>query len=290
MHLIVGATGSLGSHTALRLVRADRPVRALVRESSQYSQLQAAGAEIALGDLKNRRSLDRACVGVRTVIATATAATRAGADTVESVDREGYAHLIAAAEAAGVRQFIFVSAHGFEADSPVELARAKVATEAALKASSLTYTILRPALFMESWIGMVVGAQLQAGSKVIIMGDSERELPFVSAINVADLAIAVIGHPDAADATISLAAQMASYRQLIDWIRASTGRDIQIETVPPGTRIPGLPSVVVDLWTMLSTQGVPPLETVGVAVNYGLKLETPRAFVTRTFGAAGPSS
>jgi uncharacterized protein YbjT (DUF2867 family) len=289
MNLVVGATGSLGSHTALRLVRSDERVRALVREGSQYSQLQAAGAEIALGDLKNRRSLDRACVGVRRVIATATAAGRGGKDTIETVDREGYANLLAAAEGAGVRQFVFVSAHGFNADSPSALARAKAATEEALRTSDLNFTILRPALFMESWIGQILGAQLHSGPKVVVMGDPDRQLPFVSATNVADLAIAVLDHPDARRASISLSTQMASYRQLVDWIRAATGREIELESVPPGTPIPGMPPLIVDLWTMLSTVGVPALETLGVAVNYGLKLVSVKAFIERTFGAASSS-
>lgn len=285
MILVVGATGSLGGHIALRLRKDDEPVRALVRERSEYSQLQFAGAEIALGDLKDKRTLDRACIGVHRIIATATAASRSGEDTIHTVDVEGYSNLIEAAKAAGVRQFVFVSAHGFQEDSPVELARAKTRTEAALRASGLDYTILRPALFMESWIGLILASQLQVGSKVTVMGATDRKLPFVTAGNVADLAIAVLGHRDASMASIALGAHEASYRQLVDWIEEATGRDIELVSVPAGTLISGLPPVVLDLWSFLSTRGVPPLETVGVAVKFGLSLESPQAFINRTFGA-----
>lgn len=284
MQLVVGATGSLGGHIVSRLLRDGQPVRALVRDSSDYSQIQATGVEIALGDLKVPESLNRACLGVERIIATATAATRGDEDTVESVDRAGYAHLIAAAKAAGVEQFVFVSAHGFDAASPVPLARAKADTEAALQASGLGYTILRPALFMESWIGMVLGSQLQSGPEIVVMGDPDRPYPFVAAANVTDLVLQVIAHPDAVNKRIPLSAQAVSYRQVVAWIGAVMGQEIKLESVPIGTELPGLPPIVTELWTLAASGALEPIETVEVAVKFGLTLETPQAFVQRTFG------
>lgn len=283
MDLVVGATGSLGGHIAHRLLRMGEPIRALVREGSEYTQLQSAGVEVALGDLKSRPSLDRACVGVERVIATATAAQRGGDDTVNSVDREGYENLIEAATAAGTSQFVYVSAHGFEADSPVGLARAKVETEQRLIDSDLDYTILRPALFMESWISMVLGAQLKFGPSIVIMGDPETPYPFVSASNVADLAIAVRGNPAAENTSIPISAQAVSFGQLVEWIDERTERAISLETVPPGTEIPGLPPIVIELWTMLIDGPVEPIETVEVAIRFGLALETAKAYIERNF-------
>jgi len=284
MNLVIGATGSLGGHIAHRLLRAHAPVRALVREGSDYSSLQSGGAEVALGDLKNPRSIERACVGALRIIATATAARRGGDDTVEAVDRQGYADLIGAAVAAGVRQFVFVSAHGFGLDTPVDLARAKAGTEEALRSSGLNYTILRPALFMEAWISMILGTQLQLGSKVVVMGDPDQLLPFVGASNVADLAIAVLENGEAERVSLPVSAQAVSYRQVIDWIGETTGSSITIESVPPGTELPGLPPSVIKLWSWLATGGIEPIETVEVAVKFGLALETPKAFIGRTFG------
>jgi uncharacterized protein YbjT (DUF2867 family) len=284
MNLVIGATGSLGGLISHRLLQADAPVRALVREGSDYSSLQSGGAEVALGDLKNPRSLERACVRAQRIIATATAAVRGGADTIESVDQQGYADLVAAATAAGIQQFVFVSAHGFEPSSPVALARAKAATEEALRSSGLSYTILQPAFFMEAWISMILGAQLQLGPKVVIMGDADQPIPFVGISNVADLAIAVLGNPEAEDASLPLSAQAVSYRQVIDWIDEVTGRSVTIESVPPGTKIPGVPPTVLELWSWLATGAIEPIETVGVAMKFGLALEGPKSFITRTFG------
>jgi uncharacterized protein YbjT (DUF2867 family) len=288
MDLVVGATGRLGGHIAHRLLKMGEPVRALVREGADYSQLQAAGVEGALGDLKNPSSLARALIGVDRVIATATAAQRSGKDTVESVDRNGYENLIAAARTAGIDQFIFVSAHGFAADSPVALARAKVATEQTLIASGLNYTILRPSLFMESWIGTVLGAQLQSGPNIVIIGDADKPYPFVCAHNVADLAIAVRSNPAAERLSIPISAQAVSFGELVDWISALTGRAISLESVPPGSQVPGVPPLVLELWSMLASGNVEPIETVEVAVRFGLSLETARAYVSRAFAKPSP--
>jgi NADH dehydrogenase len=66
MILVVGATGMLGSEICRLLAEDGRPVRALVRETSnpdRIAALSSLGAELVHGDLKDRRSLDAACRG-----------------------------------------------------------------------------------------------------------------------------------------------------------------------------------------------------------------------------------
>src|SRR5919202_1662541 len=109
MLLVVGATGLLGGMIAQRLLDSGQQVRILVRPGSDYAILEQAGAQPVTGDLKDPASLDAACAGVKTVITTANAVARGGDDTVETVDLEGNRHLIDAAQAAGVEQFIFTS-------------------------------------------------------------------------------------------------------------------------------------------------------------------------------------
>ena len=128
-----------------------------------------------------------------------------------------------------------------------------------------------------------MGAQLQLGPRIVIMGDSETPYSFVSASNVADLAIAVRGNPAAASTSIPLSAQAVSFGQLVRWIDELTERTITLETVSPGTELPGLPPVVIELWTMFARGPIEPIETVEVAVRFGLVLETAKAFVDRTF-------
>ena len=61
MNLVVGATGLLGSEICRLLAAEDKPVRALVRPTSdqiKVTQLERLNVEIARGDLKDRSSLD----------------------------------------------------------------------------------------------------------------------------------------------------------------------------------------------------------------------------------------
>jgi len=73
------------------LVRQDSPSEELARQglATSAGSLIEAGAQPVYGDIKDRASLDQACVGTETVITTANSAMRGGEDNVDTVDREG---------------------------------------------------------------------------------------------------------------------------------------------------------------------------------------------------------
>ena len=285
MDLVVGATGDLGGRITRRLLEQGGQVRVLVRDTSDVSPLKAAGAELAFGDLKELVTVDTACRGVDRIISTATGASRGGEDSVESVDRQGHATLLRCAENAGISRFLYVSATGFNTDSPVDLARAKASTAEALRSSGLSYTILQPSLFMDSWIAFVVGAQIQRGNTIQIIGDPARKYGFVAVENVADLALAVLDHPDAQRADIPLSAGSCSYQQIVAWIAKSIGRDLEVHSLPPSSQIEGFPPIVNELWSFAAAGGMGPLTTPKVAQKFGFEMIRPRAFIQGFFGS-----
>ena len=122
MNLVVGATGSLGSEIVKLLADAGKPVRALVRPTSdqkKVDQLRTLGAEIVSGDLKDRPSLDAACRGVSAIISTASSTlSRLEGDTIRTVDQEGQLSLVDAARAAGVAHFVLISFSGMNVKFP----------------------------------------------------------------------------------------------------------------------------------------------------------------------------
>src|SRR5262245_64542652 len=128
MNLIVGATGILGSEICRLLAENRQPLRALVRSTSnpdKVAQLKALDAEVIVGDLKDRRSLDAACRGVTAVISTASSTlSRQEGDSIESVDREGQLNLVEAAEAVGVKHFVLISFPNVDIDFPLQIGRA----------------------------------------------------------------------------------------------------------------------------------------------------------------------
>ena len=243
--LVAGATGDLGSAVAHTLLSKAKPVRVLVRQHSNYQPLIIAGATSAMGDLKNRPSLDIALRGVKTVITTATSAKRGGDDNPTTVDLIGNRNLIEAAKAAEVKQFIFVSANIADPKSPIPLMQAKGITEDNLRASGIPYTIIAPDAFMEVWIALVVGAPALAGQPVTFIGTGIRKHSFISAADVAKFIIASIDNPKAINQKLVIGGpKPLSFREAAAIFEQTVGRKIPIQSVAPGQPVPGFPDAM----------------------------------------------
>jgi NADH dehydrogenase len=244
MNLVVGATGSLGGKIA-RAVRAKYgAVRVLVRPETDASALREAGAEVVNGDLTDPHSLERACAGVDAVITTASASNRPGGD-VEAVDRLGNQNLIAAAERAGVRKFVFVSTVTASPASPVPVFRAKGLAEEHLRASGLDHTILQAPGFMDVWFPMMIELPLRNDQPVTLVGASRRRHSFIAEADVAAFAIAAVEHPAASNQTLAIGGpEPLTFRDVVRAYEEALGRAIEVRSVAPGDPIPGLPEPV----------------------------------------------
>jgi uncharacterized protein YbjT (DUF2867 family) len=237
MILVVGATGTLGSEICRRLVAADKPVRALVRNTSEPTKKDALtklGAELVEGDLKDRASLDRACRGAIAVMTTPTAImSRSEVDTFETVDLRGQMDLIDAARAAGVGQFVFISvSSGIGKDGANPLIDAKRAVEKHLQQSGLTYTILRPTFFMEIWLSPHLGFAAK-DAKARIYGSGENKSSYISLGDVAEFAVQSLSHAAARNAVIELGGPEAlSQLEIVRTFEHLAGRKFELEFVP----------------------------------------------------------
>ena len=234
MDLVVGATGILGMQIVLGLARAGRPVRALVRTSSdpgKVAALREAGAEIVVGDLKQPASLARACAGVGNLIVTASSTlSRAEGDSIETVDRLGNLALIDAAKAAGVAHVVLVSFPDHAIASP--LRAAKQAVETALIESGLGYTILQPPHYWEIWCSPAVGFDV-AGGKVRIFGTGEGQNSWISLFDVAKAAIASLDNPAARNRVLAFGGpEPLSQLEIVRRFSAALGRELELERIP----------------------------------------------------------
>ena len=205
MNLIVGATGLVGGEICRRMAANRKPVRAMVRptgDASRIDELRAAGAELAMGDLKDPASILAACAGATAVLSTASSMLwRQPGDTIEGVDRMGQLQLIEAAKSAGVKHFVYLSFSPIAEDFGLQ--RAKREVERALIASGMTYTILRPTFFMEIWLSAALGFDV-AARRARIFGTGENPISWISFPNVAEFAVRSIDTPAARNATFTL--------------------------------------------------------------------------------------
>ena len=109
--LVTGASGFLGSHVARQLVARGEDVRVLLRPASHNHAISDLSLEYVTGDLRDVASLDRATKGVKRVFHVAADYrlwARRSKDIYES-NVVGTKNLLAAAERAGVEQFIYTS-------------------------------------------------------------------------------------------------------------------------------------------------------------------------------------
>jgi len=284
MILIVGATGILGGMITRQLLSEGKEVRILVRHNSPSEQMALqgmatsakslieAGAQPVYGDMKDPGSLNQACHGIQIVITTANSAMRGGDDTVESVDRRGNRSLILAAKAAGVSKFNFISFLGASPDNPVPLFQAKAEAEKLLIESGLTYTILSPNFFIESWAGMVVGIPLRTGQPITLVGEGLRLHSLISMKDVTAFAVAAVDNPLAVNQKIILGGpEPVCWQGIVEAFGSVLGKSLPVRFVAPGESIPGLPDMVPPVLAGMETYDSPiPMQA--TATSFGVKM------------------
>ena len=234
MHLVVGATGLLGSEICRLLAAEGKPARALVRQTSEQikvAQLESLNVEIAQGELKQRSSLDAACRGVSVVISTASSTlSRQEGDSIQTVDLEGQLNLIDAAKAANVNRFVLISFPQVDVEFPLQDAKRTV--EDHLKSSGLTYTILQPTFFMEVWLSPALGFDA-ANAKAQIYGSGENKISWISYKDVAKFAVASLDNSEARNAVIELGgAEALSPLEVVQIFEKVRGQKFDVQHVP----------------------------------------------------------
>ncbi len=270
MILVVGATGELGGLIVRKLLDEGEDVRMLVRSSSDYKDLVELGAEPAFGDLKDPPSLQAACLDVETVVTTATAASRGGEDTIESVDLEGNLNLVRAADRAGMHGFVLISALGASLDSQLPLLQAKATAEEELRNSSMSWTILQPDVFMDRLVPLVVGQPILEGRPVTLVGEGRRRHSFVAMRDVAAYAVAAATNHEAATRTLPVGGPEAlSWRDIVQVFSDELGKEVPVDTVDFGQPIATLPEFAASLLAALETYDSP-LDMTELARMFGI--------------------
>lgn len=172
---IIGAHGKVAQQLMRVLYDEGDDFIGIVRNEDHADDIYRFGGEGILLDIESAQADDiaHAIEGADALVFAAGAGPGSGAQRKTTVDFEGSLKSQRAAEAAGVRRFVQVSAMGV--DDPVDpgsdeswaaYVAAKRDADAELRRSGLDWTIIRPgALTLEDGTGLVeVGPQLGRGS------------------------------------------------------------------------------------------------------------------------------
>jgi 2-alkyl-3-oxoalkanoate reductase len=108
--LVTGATGFLGSHTALALQKAGHTVLGLGRRWEQVPQLLTAGIQPIKVDLRDRSALIAACAGCDVVVHSAALSAPWGSRSdFQAINVAGTANVLAGCAAQKIGRLVFIS-------------------------------------------------------------------------------------------------------------------------------------------------------------------------------------
>jgi divinyl chlorophyllide a 8-vinyl-reductase len=166
---VLGATGTIGRATVRALLRRGHEVVCFVRPRTGLAET-LVGATLRFGAVTDPASLARdGFCGERFDALVSCLASRTGAPKdAWAIDHQAHLHALAAAQAAGVAQFVLLSAICVQRPR-LAFQHAKLAFEQRLVESGLIYSIVRPTAYFKSLSGQL--ARLQQGKPFLVFGD-----------------------------------------------------------------------------------------------------------------------
>ena len=197
--LTYGATGTQGGPVARQLVEAGEQVRLLVRDPEKVRDLEARGAEVAVGDLGDLDSLRAAHRGVDRVFL------HLPLQYDFDLHRRYGANAIAAAREAGVELLVVnTTAHVFD-DTDVEVYNVRRHVLDELRDSGIPTIVLRPTFYMDVWLGPWIKPGIQDPGVLAFALPNDHPFSWVSAEEVGAYCTAALKRPDLAGRTFDVA-------------------------------------------------------------------------------------
>lgn len=169
--LVLGATGTIGRATVRTLLERGHIVVALVRQDS-VDVAALTGAEIRVADITDARSIAEHGFRSETfdVVLSCLASRNGDPDDAWKIDYRAHADALRAAQNAGVRHMILLSAICVQKPL-LAFQHAKLAFEKELVESGMAYSIVRPTAFFKSLSGQV--ERVKKGKPFLVFGDGE---------------------------------------------------------------------------------------------------------------------
>lgn len=186
--IISGASGDLGRKVTEQFLKS-KPASDLIlltRNPDSLADMAAKGADVRKADFDDTATLTEALTGADTMLLISTL----------SIGRrpEQHKNAINAAKKAGVKHIIYTSSMGIQPQTPSISGQEHLLTETDLKASGLTYTLLRNSWYADVIPTIILKPSLDAGALVSSTGDGH--VAPVAKQDCANVAAAVLVNPE----------------------------------------------------------------------------------------------
>ena len=187
---VIGATGFVGSHLVPHLVKAGHRVIAVSRDGRRLPEW-TDGVDARAGDV-TAQNLDAAIQGADAVVHLVAIARESRGKSFGKINVDGTRRAVEAAERAGVKRFVHLSAMGVTDDPKLGYLYSKWLGEQAVRDSSLDWVVLRPSLLFGKGDGFfnLVKTTLKWWSPGVVVIPGKGDARF-QPLSVDDLAVGI---------------------------------------------------------------------------------------------------
>ncbi len=209
--MVIGGYGFIGAEVMRALADAGLEVVGLGRDAALGARLvpQADWRQADLATLDTPTAWRPLVEGIDIIVNASGALQDAPGTSLELIQYTAIRACIAAAESAGVRRFVQISAVGASEAASTPFLRTKAKADAALRASTLDWTILRP--------GLVIGRNAYGGTALLRM---LAGLPGVQILVLADAQVQTVAMQDVTHAVVLAATGQTPARADYDLVEA----------------------------------------------------------------------
>ena len=237
MILVTGATGSNGREIVKHLALRNVQVRAMVRDRDRARAIAVPNVEVVEGDFDRPETLLDALAGVKRAFLITNSSDSAQAQQLAFID---------AAKQRGVKHIVKLSQFEADANSPGRFLRYHAAVEAAIQASGIAYTFLRPNLFMQ---GLLNFRSTIATQSTFYAAASDAKVSAVDVRDIAEVAVASLTETGHEGKVYDLTGPQAlTHAEMADRLSNALGRQIAFVDVSPLAMHDMLLSVGFPLW------------------------------------------
>lgn len=248
---ITGGSGFLGLHLTRRLLADGHDVRTLDLEPLD-PELEAAGAQGIVGDIRDSAAAERLSRGADVLVHSAAALPIQGSNaTIRSVNVDGTATVLAAAAAKGVRRVLFISStavygvprvHPIGEDAPLvpvgSYGRSKIEAEELCRqfgARGLEHVIIRPKTFIgPERLGVfeILFDWIREGRRIYTIGSGRNRYQLLAVEDLVDAIVRAAERPVAGRVFNVGATEFATVREDLQALIDHAGSTSRVTPVP----------------------------------------------------------